>query len=367
MTSIVRRFVAIFVSFCALVPTAAAALEPPQPSAAAYVLMDADSGRVLLEKAALERRSIASTTKIMTAYTALSAARPEGKFKVARQHLKEGSSMYLQDGEVISFEALLYGLLLPSGNDAAECVADFCGTGRETFVARMNKTANSLGMTNTSFTNPSGLDEEGHYSCARDMAVLGCAALKDPQFLLLASTRRAQIGARSLENHNKLLGTLDGCIGLKTGFTSLAGRTLVSACERDGMRFVAVTLHDRADWDDHTALYDYAFSAYERREALQRGEVVALLPVRGSDVLSMKVAAAECVAFAAAAGEREEISYELPEVLTAPLKTGDVIGEAIVSLAGSEIARVPLVCAADAAVIEQENTGFLDKIFQFFA
>lgn len=364
MNSFIRLVLVVSLSLCALFsPADAAVIEPPQLSAAAYVLIDADSGRVLLKKAALERRSIASTTKIMTAYTALRGTRPEDEFTVANEHLREGSSMYLQAGEKISFENLLYGLLLPSGNDAAECIADFCGPGRDEFVAQMNDTAQVFGMTNTSFSNPSGLDEEGHYSCAQDMAMLGCAALKDPEFLLLSSTKQAQVGKRTLQNHNKLLGTLDGCIGVKTGFTSTAGRTLVSACEREGLRLVAVTLNDRADWNDHTALYEYGFAVYKRRQALQRGEVVAVLPVRGGDLTSIKIAAQKSIVFAAGDAEKLEVQISLPEELTAPLKKGSVVGEAIVLLAENEIARVPLVCAEDVSAVKKEE-NFFNRIYR---
>ncbi len=142
----------------------AAAQSAPQTGAEAFILMDAGSGRVLTGKNTEQELAIASTTKIMTALVALETGNLSDKVTVKQNHLKEGSSMYLRAGEVLTLEELLYGLLLPSGNDAAECIADHCGGGVERFVARMNEKAAALGMTHTSFANPSGLDAQGHYS-----------------------------------------------------------------------------------------------------------------------------------------------------------------------------------------------------------
>ena len=193
----------------------------PEPAAAAYVLMEADSGRVLLARNEEQRRSIASTTKIMTCLVALEHSTLTDKVTVRREHLREGSSMYLAEGETLTMEELLYGLMLPSGNDAAECIAAHCGGsgGSKQFIAWMNEKAASLGMTHTAFLNPSGLDESGHGSCALDMARLAACAMQDPTFARIASTRTACVGARTMTNHNKLLASYPGCIGLKTGYT----------------------------------------------------------------------------------------------------------------------------------------------------
>ena len=227
-------------------------------SAGAAVLMDADTGEVLYEHRADERRLIASTTKIMTALVALDCARLQDTVEVTAGHMVEGSSMYLQPGETVTVEELLYGLLLCSGNDAALCLADHCG-GLDAFVERMNEKARALGMVNTSFENPNGLDGENHYSTARDMAILAAYAVNDPTFVRFCSTTSVTVGDRTMSNHNKLLKKLPGCIGLKTGYTNAAGRTLVSCCVRDGRRLVAVTLNDGNDWADHAALYDWGF------------------------------------------------------------------------------------------------------------
>lgn len=233
--------------------------EAVQLSAAAAILMDADSGEVLYEKDAARRMRIASTTKIMTALVVLEHARLTDTITVTGDHMVEGSSMYLKPGEVVTVEELLYGLMLCSGNDAALALADCCG-GLETFVAAMNDKAAALGMTDTSFANPNGLDDENHYSTARDMAVLAAYAAQDPTFRRICSTRTATVCGRTMTNHNKLLSQVEGCIGMKTGYTRAAGRTLVSCAEREGRRLVAVTLCDGNDWADHKALYEMGFA-----------------------------------------------------------------------------------------------------------
>ena len=256
----------------ALLPCRAEAV---QLSAAAAILMDADSGEILFEKDAGRCMRIASTTKIMTALVVLEQASLDDTITVTQAHMAEGSSMYLKPGETVRVEELLYGLLLCSGNDAALALTE-CAGGAAPFVALMNEKAAALGMAHTSFANPNGLDAEGHYSTARDMAALAAAAMDDPTFRRLCSSRRVTIGQRTMENHNRLLRQVEGCVGLKTGYTRAAGRTLVSCTERDGCRLVAVTLQDGNDWADHAALYDYGF----RLTAPRRGVQTALLRLR---------------------------------------------------------------------------------------
>ena len=209
-----------------------AVAEAVEVSATACVLMDADSGRVLYEKNGRQRMLIASTTKLMTALVALEQGTLTDVVTVTASHMAEGSSMYLRAGEKLTLEELLYGLLLCSGNDAALAVTE-CAGGLEPFVALMNEKAAALGMADTHFANPNGLDDEEHYSTARDMAQLARAAVNEPTLLRMASTRQASIGGRTLTNHNKLLGRMEGCLGLKTGYTKAAGRTLVSCAEKD--------------------------------------------------------------------------------------------------------------------------------------
>ena len=319
----------------------------PAPSASAYVLLDADSGRVLLSQRETDELPIASTTKIMTALTALGMSRLTDAVTVKREHLKEGSSMYLAEGETLTMEELLYGLMLPSGNDAAECIADYCGGdgGTAAFVRRMNETAAALGMTHTSFANPSGLDAEGHYSCALDMARLMARAMDDPTFAQIVSTRTVKAGVRAMKNHNKLLGAVEGCIGGKTGYTGSAGRTLVTCAEREGLRLVAVTLHDGSDWDDHRALYDYGFSRYRAEAAVKRGAAYAMTTVQNGAVSAVPLVAAEPFSCAVAEDEELTLRVDAPETATAPIAVGEPLGTLRVLLDGAELGSVPLIAA----------------------
>ena len=270
-----RRTVAALcaaLTLCFCIPVVAEAVEV---SATACVLMDADTGLVLYRKNEDQRMLIASVTKLMTALVVLEQGEVDETVTVTAAHMAEGSSMYLRVGEKLTLEELLYGLLLCSGNDAALALTE-CAGGVEPFVALMNEKAAALGMKNTHFANPNGLDDEEHYSTAYDMALLACAAANEPTLRRIASTRTAAIGGRTLTNHNKLLSRMDGCIGLKTGYTKAAGRTLVSCAEREGHRLVAVTLRDGNDWNDHEMLYDRGFTLVGVQEEL-RGRIVRAL------------------------------------------------------------------------------------------
>ena len=216
MTRMLRAGVSLFLAVLFVTSSITCLAAASKTSAASFVLMEAESGRVIASGNELQERSIASTTKIMTCLVALEHSALEEQVTVTRAHLREGSSMYLAEGETLTMEELLYGLMLPSGNDAAECIADHCGGegGSRQFVAWMNEKAKMLGMTRTAFANPSGLDEAGHRSCALDMARLAAYAMRDPTFTRIASTRTARVGARTMTNHNKLLAKYPGCIGL---------------------------------------------------------------------------------------------------------------------------------------------------------
>ena len=251
-----KRF-ACFLCLCALLwPLTVRALSL---SSTASILMDADTGEVVCADRERQKMLIASTTKVMTALVVLEHTSLDDTVEITASHMVEGSSMYLKPGERVTVEELLYGLLLCSGNDAALALADACG-GLDTFVGLMNEKAAELGMVDSHFENPNGLDGKEHYSTAYDMALLMAAAESEPTFRRICATKTAKIGQRTMTNHNKLLTQLDGCIGGKTGYTKAAGRTLVSCCEREGRRLVAVTLCDGNDWADHAALYDYGFT-----------------------------------------------------------------------------------------------------------
>ena len=277
-----RRFLCCTLAVLCLYSIFPCRISAVETSAASAILMDADSGRVLYEHNADRKMLIASTTKILTALVAIEEGDLHDSVKVSREAAyTEGSAMYLTEGETLTLETLLYGVLLCSGNDAAVAVAQHVGGSVKGFVALMNEKAQELGMEHSSFANPNGLDDEQHYSTARDMAKLARAALENETLMRIASTRSVTIGGRTMTNHNKLLHYVDGCLGLKTGYTKAAGRTLVGCAEKNGQRLIAVTLQDGNDWADHQALYEYGFSAYPARTCAVRGQDLTQAPVSG--------------------------------------------------------------------------------------
>ena len=317
-------------------------------SATSAILVDVDSGRVLYEQNADTKMLIASTTKILTALVAIEQGDLDAGVKVSREAAyTEGSSMYLKEGETLTLETLLYGLLLCSGNDAAVAIADAVGGSQTGFVEMMNAKARELGMEHSSFANPNGLDDENHYSTARDMAKLARAAVENETLVRIASTRQVTIGGRTMSNHNKLLHYMDGCIGLKTGFTKAAGRTLVSCAQKNGQRLVAVTLQDGNDWADHQALYDYGFSAYPAKRAATLGQTVENAPVEGGTVASVPLVASASFSWPLAEGEQLTTETRQNGVLSAPISAGTVAGEAVFFVDGQEVGRVELLCGTD--------------------
>ena len=214
-------------------------------------------------------------------------------------------------------------------------------------MAGMNAKAQELGMTNSHFANPNGLNDEGHYSSARDMAILARACLDNEYLAQMVSTRTITLEGRTFTNHNKLLWRYEGCVGMKTGFTEKAGRTLVSAARRDGMTLIAVTLNDPDDWADHGALFDYGFSTCTLAAGARAGETVGSLPVSGSLVPLVPVQAAEDLSWPLLEGETLETELELTQTsFTAPTAAGTQVGVLRGYVNGAQVGEVPLVCAA---------------------
>ena len=247
-------------------------------SARGAVLMEAESGDVVFGQNQNARLPMASTTKIMTALVALDALPLSTVVTITEKAVGvEGSSIYLVEGERLTLEELLYALLLESANDAATAIAIAVAGSVEAFATLMNEKAATLGLKDTRFVNPHGLDDPHHYTTARELALVARAALDDPTFREICSTERKVIplhgdeGVRVLINHNRLLASYEGCIGVKTGYTKKTGRCLVSAAERDGVTLIAVTLNAPDDWRDHTAMLDYGFGLYESVTLCEEG------------------------------------------------------------------------------------------------
>lgn len=345
-----RRVFPAFMCFCVLfcsLPVPARALET---SAASAVVIEAGSGRVIYGRGIHQERSIASITKLMTALVAAEhCGDPDELVTVDPRAVgTEGSSMYLNYNEELPLRHLLYGLLLRSGNDAAVAIAIHCAGDVETFAGWMNDKAAQLGLQHSHFANPNGLEAEGHYSSAYDMALIARAVLETPLLAEIVATKSITLGERYMENHNKLLRRYEGCIGLKTGYTQAAGRTLVSAAERLGTTFIAVTLCDPNDWDDHEALLDYAFANYHSHLLARGGKTLATVAVEGSLARAVSVVTASDVRYPLADHETPTVSIRLPARLKAPVKQGEVVGALVYSLDGEEIARTDLIAAATA-------------------
>lgn len=373
-----NRAAALGLSLClvgALCPVARAA--GPEVSAQSAVVLTADTGTVLFEKDGHTPRPVASTTKIMTALLALEAAQERGDplVDITQEMVAvEGSSMGLQAGDSISLTGLAAGMLLASGNDAANAAALYLDGSLESFAARMNQRAAALGMEDTHFVTPSGLDGEdaqglGHLSTAYDMALLARAALEDQAFRQLCSSPSLAVEFAepvkrvTYTNHNKLLTQYQGCVGVKTGFTKEAGRCLVSAAERDGALLIAVTLNAPNDWEDHTALLDYGFSQVEPYQ-LAGGDVRLTVPVVGSpvEVVSLRGSNGGEVTLPLGQGAQVERVVRVPKFLYAPVEAGEQVGEICWYLEGQLLGSAPLT-AAGAAPLQEKAPSLWERLF----
>lgn len=327
---------------CSILPTLAEQpitepLPSPSVSAESAILMLTSTGEILYQKDCDRKLPMASTTKIMTALVALELGRPEQMITVAPEAVGvEGSSVYLTEGEQLSLEHLLYALLLESANDAAVAIACGLSGSVEKFAEAMNEKAGSLGLLQTHFTNPHGLDHEEHYTTARDLAIMTQALLENPLLRTVVSTRKFTIpheetdSVRLLVNHNKMLRLYQGCIGVKTGFTKRSGRCLVSAAERDGVGLIAVTLNAPDDWDDHARLFDYGFSHYHGVTLCNAEEHLFPLPVvGGADDYVMVGNTKELRAILPVRHGSIVVRIEAPRFVYADVNEGDVIGRVI--------------------------------------
>ena len=320
-------------------------------SAASAVVMEAESGTSLFEKDADTRRPMASTTKIMTALVVIEEMAIDRTVTIPKAAVGvEGSSVYLVENERLTVEALLYALMLESANDAATALAVLTAGSVENFAVLMNRKAEALGLTNTAFENPHGLDGEGHYTTARDLAVLTAHALGNETFRTIVSTRKRTIplngdqGVRALVNHNRLLRSYEGCIGVKTGFTKRSGRCLVTAAERDGVTLVAVTLNASDDWNDHRRMLDYGFDRLETVTLLDGNGTICVAPTVGGTVDHVRLYAAGPVTVTRPKGERHvTVVYEMSRFYYAPIAKGQVLGRIVWYDGDDEIASQELI------------------------
>lgn len=333
-------------------------------SAQKAIVMDAQTGRVLYEKAADSRSLIASTTKIMTALIVCEQCNVLDRMRIPKEAVGiEGSSMYLREGEVLTIQELLYGLMLHSGNDAAVALAIYCGGTVEGFAQLMNDKAHRLGMTGTHFENPNGLDSPGHYSTARDMAVLSAYAMENPIFAKTVSTKTVSVTGRRLSNHNKLLWRFEGADGVKTGFTKAAGRILVSSALRQGRRLIAVTMNDPNDWRDHEAMLENGFSGFAVQQIIAKGDCLGYTEVVGGQEGVVHLYADADFFYALAGDEKPEILLNGPGFVYAPVAQGQDAGFAYVCLGEKTVGKIPLIYGETIEQTETPKRSFWDKLF----
>ena len=343
----------------------------PQVTAHSAILMEAKTGAVIYQRDADARRYPASTTKIMTLLTALEdghCTMNDGVVVSPAAADTEGSSMWLEAGERLRLEDLLYGLMLVSGNDASVAIAEHVAGSVPAFAARMTDKAKSIGASHTHFTNACGLPDTDHYTTARDLARITAYAYRNESFKRIVSTkeRRAPMMKppfyRELENENMLLWIYPGANGVKTGYTEAAGRCVVTAAERDGVQLISVVLDAPYMWEDSIAMLDYGFRQTEAREVVKKGEKLALVAVRGGVQGKVALVAGETLRLPALRGAADyQRKLRVPEAVEAPVKKGAALGSAVYYNDGTEIARVELVAAEDI----RQDESFLSRLAAF--
>ena len=346
-----RRIMGGFAALLFLFAPMGAFAGAPQNGAKAYALMEITTGRMLAEKNSAEQLPMASTTKIMTAILAIENGDMEELVTVPRECQGiEGTSIYLRGGETLPLKELVWGLMLASGNDAAETIAHHIGGSLEGFAEMMNEKAREIGAVNTNFVTPHGLPCEGHYTTAEDLAKIACYAMGNETFRQIVSTGSMDLPAdedspaRYLRNKNKLLHQYEGGMGVKTGYTDAAGKCLVGAAEREGMGLVSVVLNDRQMFPDSMALLDHGFETYSMVSVAEKGEILGTIPVENGQADTVDFAANEdiCLPLTADEGNMIEKRINITDKLTAPVAEHAEAGELQIYLQGELLKEVPL-------------------------
>ncbi len=338
----------------------------PSLSARSAALYEPETRSFIYTKNPHERLGMASTTKIMSALIALENLSLDTQIYVDDRAIGiDGSSIYLEQGEVLSAEDLIYALMLNSANDAAEALAyEICGS-IEGFCDMMNERADQLGLKDTHFCNPHGLDSSEHYTSAYDLAIISAEALKNPEFKEIVSTGIREISSnlktRVLVNHNKLLKQYDGCIGVKTGYTKATGRSLVGAAEKDDICLISVTLDAPDDWSDHKKLFDFGFSNVHSLKLIDEGEFEYSLPVINGDVKSITVQNKDKLKYIYT-NDVPEITKEikLQRFAVAPINRGDVVGCIVFKSDGKIIATTDIIASES---VEQTKSKPFNRLF----
>ena len=318
-------------------------------SAESAILIDAQSGRVLLEYNPHVKLPMASTTKIMTALVSLENGELKDKIKIKNDAVGiEGSSIYLYEDENIILEDLLYGLMLRSGNDSAVAIANYIGGNLEEFAEMMNKKAREIGVNNTNFVNPHGLHDDNHYSTAYDLALITREAMKIEQFKEIAKTKtwKANRDKNNLfYNKNSTLWEYEGGDGVKIGYTKRAGRCLVSSATRNGTQLISVVLNDRNWFDDCYRLMDYGFDNFATYIIFDKGQYFNKISINNGVKDHISIVTKESFSYPLKEEElgKVKLHIDLPDIIEAPIKKGDLIGNVAVYLDGKLIHEEKLV------------------------
>lgn len=348
---------------CALLLLFALTTAAGAVSAKSAIVLDGLTGAVYFEVNADEQLPMASTTKIMTAIVAIEAGDLDREYEVKREYtLVEGTSMYLREGERLTVQDTLWGLLMLSGNDAALALAGECG-GAENFVAKMNAKARALGLENTHFDNPHGLDSENHHTTARELARLAAYAMRNETFREIVSSTSCTAAGRSMTNHNRLLRSYEGACGVKTGYTKRAGRCLVSAAERGGRLLIAVTLNDPDDWDDHEEMLDVGFSRFRERTLQTAGEPIGACTVYGGSPETVPLLAGETLTAMLADGEQPQASLSGRRFTYAPVFGSAYFGRVEYRLGGELLAEGNVAYGGDSAR-KPEKTSWWERLLE---
>jgi len=371
------RIILIFTAVVLLIPQIAYGQEiqekeyiGPEVSSEAAVLMDRESRRVLCEKNASRRRPIASTTKIMTAILAIEEGDLDDTVEISERAAHTGgSSVWLEAGEEKTLEELLYGLMLRSGNDAAVAIAEHLSGSVEEFSKMMNRKAREIGAKKTSFKNPHGLHHEEHYSTAYDMALITSYAMDNSVFYQISSAPWAVISwpghewDRVLRNQNKLLDIYQGADGVKTGWTTPAGRCFVGSATREGTQLVAVVLNAPDMWSDTEKLLDWGFSEYQREKLISQGQFLKTIEVKKSREERAEIVAMDDFYYPLKQEEKDKIrySFSLKESYPAPLEAGEVLGEINIYLEEENLGSVKLTVKEDVV-----RAPFYEPLRKFF-
>lgn len=345
---------ALVLLLCICTPSRSYADSAIDTSASAMILVEMQSGQVIASQNENEPLPMASTTKIMTALLVIENADLSDMVKIPDAAVGiEGSSMYLNKGEVVSVEDLLYGLMLSSGNDAAVALAMHVAGSAEAFVELMNKKAEELGLTSTHFVTPNGLHADSHYTTAKELAAITRSAMSYEEFREVVSTQYHTTATgervRTLKNKNALLWDYDGAFGVKTGYTSAAGRCLVFGAEKDGMGVIGVLLNCRPMFEVASQLMDYAFENYSVCSVVDMGAYIADVIIENGDESILELTAKEGIMTLVKKGEACSFTTQIEIVkgIEAPVSKGDILGRLLLYKDGEQVAQTGLVAAHD--------------------